>query len=218
MAVERRVAVSRARPRRTTRGRVRLARTRALLAGGLVLGIGLTMTAAAWTDEEYAASPVQAGTFSLVSATRDSPSASHGSGNAATIGLDATGLYPGVTKAGWLQISASGTIGGTVTLSSVTLSTPATVAKDQALRDALTVRVVKVPLPSDCTAATTGGTALPLLTTPTAAQLPPVALTGSGGAAPTVTYCVLLTLPSSAPTTAQGGSVTPVWTFTGTTG
>ncbi|MDR2997768.1 MAG: SipW-dependent-type signal peptide-containing protein [Microbacterium sp.] len=191
-------------------------RIRAVLAGGLVLGIGMAATLAAWTDEENAASTVQAGTFSLVSQTRDDAFASHGSGNAARLGLDATGLYPGVSKAGWIQIKTSGTLGGTVTLSGITLAPPATAAADQALRDALTARVVPVAQTTDCTPTTTGGTALPLLTVPTSAQLPPATLTGGG--ANTVTYCVILTLPSTAPTTAQGGTVTPMWTFTGTTG
>ncbi|MFC4137344.1 MULTISPECIES: SipW-dependent-type signal peptide-containing protein [unclassified Microbacterium] len=193
-----------------------MARIRALLAGGLVLGIGAAGTLAAWTDEENAGSTVQAGTFSLVSQTRDDAFASHGSGNAARLGLDATGLYPGVSKAGWMQIKTSGTLGGTVTLTGIALSTPATTAADQALRDALTVRVVPVAQTTDCTPATSGGTAQSLLTVPTAAQLPPIALTGNGGN--TATYCVILSLPSTAPTTAQGGTVSPVWTFTGTTG
>lgn len=189
-------------------------RTRAVLAGGLVLGIGLTMTLAAWTDQEVASTTVQAGTFSLVSQTRDSPLGSHPAGSTASLGLDATGLYPGVSRAGWIQLRTSGTLGGAVTLSGVTAT--ATGAADQALLSALSARIFTVTQPSDCTTTATGGTSLALSAVPTSTQLPPVMVQGNGANA--VTYCVVLTLSAGAPTTAQGGTVTPVWTFTGTAG
>jgi predicted ribosomally synthesized peptide with SipW-like signal peptide len=192
----------------------RYTRIRALLAGGLVLGIGPAATAAAWTDQENASSTVQAGTFSLVSQTRDSPLGSHPAGSAASLGLDATGLYPGVSRAGWIQLRTSGTLGGTVTLTDVTATAPA--GADQALLSALSARVFTVTEPTDCTKTATGGTSLPLTTIPTSAQLPPLAVQGNGANA--VTYCVVLTLPLDASTSAQGGTVTPVWTFTGTAG
>lgn len=194
----------------------RYTRIRALLAGGLVLGIGMTATLAAWTDQEYAKTTIQAGTFSLQSQVSGSSWASNGAGSAVTLPLDATGLYPGVSKAAWIQIRTSGTLGGTVTLSGVTAVAP--LAADQALRDALTVRVFTVTQTADCNTTAPGGASLPLTTAPSAGQLPPVTLDGSGGTTTTVTYCVVLTLPTGAPTSAQGGTVTPTWTFTGTTG
>jgi predicted ribosomally synthesized peptide with SipW-like signal peptide len=185
-----------------------------VLAGGLVLGIGLTMTLAAWTDQEVASTTVQAGTFSLVSQTRDSALGSHPADSAASLGLDATGVKPGAPRPGWIQLRTSGTLGGTVTLTGVTATAPA--AADQALLSGLSARVFAVAQPTDCTTTTTGGTSLALTTIPTSAQLPPLAVQGNG--ANVVTYCVVLTLSPDASTSAQGGTVTPTWTFTGTTG
>lgn len=192
-----------------------LMRARALLAGGLVLGVGATLTVAAWTDQENAKATITAGTFGLSSATRDTPLGSHDGQNAAVLGLDATGLYPGAKKAGWIQIESSGSVAGSVTLSDVALGAPATAEKDQKLRDSLTVRVAIVSQASECTKDTTGGAELPLLTVPTAAQLPPVHLAPNGQS--DAVYCVILSLSSNAPSIAQGGAIAPVWTFTGTT-
>lgn|GEM_PF-3146928 len=187
-----------------------------MLAGALVLGVGATLTVAAWTDQESAKATITAGTFGLSSATRDTPLGSHDGQNAAVLGLDATGLYPGAKKAGWIQIRSSGSVAGSVTLSSVALSVPAAAEKDQKLRDSLTVRVTMVSQTSGCTTGTVGGTELPLLTVPTAAQLPPVPLAPNGQN--DAIYCVVLTLASNAPSAAQGGAIAPVWTFTGTAG
>jgi len=206
--------------RRENRARARHLRSRrirAVLAGGLVLGVGFTMTLAAWTDQELASSTVQAGTFSVSSRTvQTDPFVSHGAGNPATLQLNATGLYPGVSRAAWVQVQTSGSLGGTVTLTNVSASAPG--AADQALLNALTAVIVQVAQPSACTPTTTSATMQPspLTTVPTGAQLPPAAL--QGGGANTVTYCVVLTLPSTATTAAQGGTVAPTWTFTGTTG
>ncbi|MDT0157475.1 hypothetical protein Q9R19_07565 [Microbacterium sp. ARD32] len=98
------------------------------------------------------------------------------------------------------------------------MTAPASGAANVDLRDALRSVVVQVDDPSLCTPSTTSTTMSPspLLPGPTTTQLPPATL--QGGGASTVTYCVIVTLPVDAPSTAQGGVVTPTWTFTGTTG
>ena len=114
-----------------------------------MLGVGFTMTLAAWTDQELASSTVQAGTFSVSSRTvQTDPFVSHGAGSPAALQLNATGLYPGVSRAAWIQVQTSGSLGGTITLTNVSASAPG--AADQALMNALTAVVVQVAQPSAC--------------------------------------------------------------------
>ena len=76
---------------RTRRGlreakRLRLRRIRAILAGGLVLGVGAAATLAAWNDSEYGAATFTAGRFDIVGSTDGTTFASHAtSGAAATL-------------------------------------------------------------------------------------------------------------------------------------
>lgn len=194
------------------------ARARALLIGALVLGFGASATVAAWTDDEFASSSVSAGTFSLVSRTSATASfAAHDTAaGAAVLPLNATNLYPGQSRAAFIQIKTTGTVPGSVQLSAVD-PRPGTGANSTALRDALRVRIVASSAagdtPAACTTGTTGGTEVGIAALPTLAAQP---LQANG--ANTVTYCVIVSLPASAPSAAQGGTVNPVWTFTGTTG
>jgi len=58
---------------------------RAILAGGLVLGVGAAITLAAWNDSEFAQGTFSAGTFNLVGSTDGTTFAEH-----ATVGSPAT--------------------------------------------------------------------------------------------------------------------------------
>ncbi|WP_460795041.1 SipW-dependent-type signal peptide-containing protein [Microbacterium sp. GXF0217] len=206
----------RRRTRIAGRRRLRSLRVRAVLAGALVLGVGGSATLAAWTDQELASTTVTAGTFALASRTSTSdPFVSHGGGaeGTAVMTFNATGLYPGQVRSAWIQIQNTGSIAGTVNLTTVGVTASGTAST--ALRDAVQVRYVPVAAPGDmasCTTSTTGGTSVTgLASVPTLTALPIAA-----GA--TVGYCIVLTLPTTTPTGAQGGSAVPTWTFTGTTG
>ncbi len=204
--------------RNARRRRARSLRVRAVLAGALVLGVGGSATLAAWTDQELASTTVTAGTFALSSRTSTSDAfVSHGpSETAATLSFSATGLYPGQIRAAWIQIQNTGTVPGTVSVTGVVA--PTNGATGDALSGALKVRYVgTAPIANPnvaptCTTSTTGGTEVTgLTTTPTGTSL-------SIAAGATVAYCLVLTLPTDATTNAQGGTATPTWTFTGTTG
>lgn len=197
------------------------ARVRALLAGALVLGIGGTATLAAWTDEERATATVSAGTFALQSRTGPTPLTgwANNTTTPAALPLSATGLYPGQSRAAWIQIQNTGTVPGTVSLTGVSFaSAPGAGTNHEALRNAVKVRV-------SATAADGTASNAPSCTTSTAGtevdglqNIPSLtAQTVKAGNANTVTYCVVITLPANAPNEAQGGSVTPTWTFTGST-
>lgn len=184
-----------------------------------MLGVGASATVAAWTDNEFASTQITAGTFSIVSRTASAPTfAAHDTApNAVTLPLDATNLYPGQNRAAWIQITTAGTVPGTVQMTGV--ASPTNGASGDALRDSLDVRIVATTTAASttptCTAATTGGiTYTGIGNVPT--TLPAQTLQANG--TNVVDYCIIVTLRADAPTTAQGGIVTPTWTFTGTTG
>ena len=58
-------------------------RLRAVLAGGLVLGIGTTATLAAWNDSEYATTTVTASRFGIVGNTNGGAFTEHATSAAA---------------------------------------------------------------------------------------------------------------------------------------
>lgn len=190
-----------------------------MLIGALVLGMGVSATVAAWTDNEFASSQITAGTFSIVSRTASAPTfAAHDTAaNAVTLPLDATNLYPGQSRAAWIQITTAGTVPGTVQLSGV--AAPTNGAAGDALRDALDVRVVPTTAAASttptCTVATTGGiTYTGIGNVPTTLTAQTLQANGTN----VVNYCIIVTVRADAPTTAQGGIVTPTWTFTATSG
>jgi len=60
-------------------------RTKALLAGGLVLGVGAAITLAAWNDSEFASGIFNAGSFDMVGSTDGAAFASHPDGAPAAL-------------------------------------------------------------------------------------------------------------------------------------
>jgi predicted ribosomally synthesized peptide with SipW-like signal peptide len=64
---------------------LRSRKVRAILAGGLVLGVGAAITLAAWNDSEFAQGTFAAGTFNMVGSTDGTTYAEH-----ATVGAPAT--------------------------------------------------------------------------------------------------------------------------------
>lgn len=76
----------------------RARKVRALLAGGLVLGVGAAITLAAWNDSEYATGTFEAGDFNLEGSTDGTDYAEHASAGAAAplaFSVDASNLSPG---------------------------------------------------------------------------------------------------------------------------
>lgn len=100
-------------------------KVKALLAGGLVLGVGAAVTLAAWTDQEWAGSTFDAGSFNIQgtvdpSLTEETWDDHATSGDAAAIDfkLQAANLTPGDTVAGAfaLRTDASTTYAATTEL------------------------------------------------------------------------------------------------------
>ncbi|KJL29706.1 SipW-dependent-type signal peptide-containing protein [Microbacterium oxydans] len=192
--------------------RLRSRRIRAVLAGGLVFGIGAAATLAAWNDSEYAAATFQAGRFDIVGAVDGATFASHATtGAAATLSfaLAPTAMAPGTTTyalfsvktanpsvAGTLQLNA-GTPGGTGLATYLTYG----------VRTIAGTTCNGTTYPAG-TAVVADGSAL------TANGATTQAVTANGGAP--VNYCIAVTLPTTAANAAQGLTMTQTWQFIGT--
>jgi predicted ribosomally synthesized peptide with SipW-like signal peptide len=103
------------------RNRMRGRRLRAILAGGLALGLGAAITLATWNDAEFAQGTFTAGSFDLLGSTDGSLFAEHATAGApATLSfsLNPTALSPGdVVYAPFaVQLSAATTADALVTV------------------------------------------------------------------------------------------------------
>ena len=74
-------------------------RIRAVLAGGLVFGVGATMTLAAWNDSEHGNATFTAGRFDIVGATDGTTFSSHPVGTPAALSFSApfSAMAPGLS-------------------------------------------------------------------------------------------------------------------------
>lgn len=80
-----------------TTGNRKFTKARALLAGGLVLGVGAAVTLAAWNDSEFATGTFEAGTFGIEGAADGGTFAEHTAAESAanlTFEVNATTLTP----------------------------------------------------------------------------------------------------------------------------
>ncbi|HJV99264.1 MAG TPA: SipW-dependent-type signal peptide-containing protein [Arthrobacter sp.] len=224
----------------TVRDSRRRDKVRALLAGGLVLGIGAASTLAAWTDNEWVfggagpddsnpgtkiyameqntVAPFAAGTWT------DEPDAN---GGYLDFTVQAASLLPGDTVYAPFQLRAkAGSEALTVSLAEARQASVPAVgnANSTALYEALTVQAWVNVGATDCSNGgdQTGGQVLMAaasgLDTVGAASFGLPA--GSGGAAGApVDLCFALTLPAGTSDTAlQGKNVVPLWRFTSIVG
>lgn len=198
-------------------------RVRAVLAGGLVFGVGAAATLASWTDQEVATATITAGTFAIESRTNlgafeDSPHTP-----ALTLPLGATGLYPGEKRAAWIQIQNKGSVPGTVSLSGVTVvgadNVSAPTGNSANLQNVLKVGVA-VTTTTNGAVAPSCTTATPTTSVATGATVVPAPVATGALAANRgniVSFCVVVEFPVTAGNNTQGGDVRPTWTFTATT-
>ncbi|SEE76007.1 SipW-dependent-type signal peptide-containing protein [Ruania alba] len=193
-------------------------RLRALLAGGLVLGLGAAATVAAWNDSEYATGTVRSSTFGIEGSVNGGGYAEHATSDAAAT-LEFSPALPALSPgdAGYMQFAvrttAASSVGGTVGM-----QTP-TIAGSTALRDALRYAVRVIPSGASCNAALFSNASAPVvvandsaLTATVGANSRPLEAAGAH-AAP---YCVRISMLSSAATSVQGQSTTITWQFLAT--
>lgn len=195
-------------------------RVRALLAGALVLGVGATLTLAAWTDTETARGTFTASTFGIVgsaSATAPASAGSYAENTAAspaalTFSAPFGAMSPGTTVYSRFAVKTTAVtnVTGKVTLA-------AAAGNSAGLGSYLTYGVKIIADSSECNAtsyaagSSAGVDAPKALTVGSAVQQ---SLAIAGGSP--VVYCFAVTLPPGTANTAQGLSATATWTFTAT--
>lgn len=189
-------------------------RIRALLAAGVVLGIGAASTLAAWTDQENASATLTAGTFGIVGAAGTDAFAEHPASGPARLSFSVPtgGLMPGAT------VYAKFTVKTTAQSAAGSVSLTAGAGTDGGLAQYLRYGVRQIAAGATCekTSYDAGAVVVPhdsALATPTTPTTPAQSL-GAAGANP-VAYCFAVTLVASAPNDAQGKTASPAWIFTG---
>lgn len=143
------------------RARRRSRMIRAILAGGLVLGVGTAVTLAAWNDSEFAAGTFTAGAFDLQGSTDGTTFADHPVGGPQTLGFT---VAPGAMSPGDVVVApfAVRLAAGTTNDADVVLSVSTTGATT-----GLTYEVVRTAS-STCAAGTADTTGTSLITAGTA--------------------------------------------------
>jgi predicted ribosomally synthesized peptide with SipW-like signal peptide len=192
------------------RRRVRNRRIKAILAGGLVFGIGSAATVAAWTDSENAEGSFTAGQFDIMLSVDGSDWTSN-----RTMTFNAGSMFPGakVYAPVFVKTSDETTIGGNVKVSGGGTD------ESNALGDALTYRAVTQSIDPDvdyeCNSDSFTGAGASVFSganlkeaveSPSEQTLKP---SGDNIQA----YCFEVTLSQEADNAAQGQTATHTWTW-----
>lgn len=197
----------------TPRRAGRYTRTRAALAAALVLGVGTSLTLAAWSDDEFGTATFAASTFAVESQTVTSTWAAHEAGNPATLAFNAVAMSPSLSQYATIDIrtTASTNIGGSVALTSTSAATGT-------LLPQLEYRVVVIPVATACNAAAFTSGTVPAYTTTLAVGTATPTASGalSAAAGSTVRFCFDVRVKANAPSSAQGGTASATWQFTST--
>lgn len=196
--------------RRLIQRHLRSRRIRALLASGIVLGVGATATLAAWNDSEYAGGAVTAGHFTLEGSTDAVEYWSSDAGSAHILSFTPeSALYPGATDYAFFSVrTTGGSLGGTVQVL-------ADEGNTAGLGAYLTHGISQIE-GTTCDEGTfdEGATVVERGTALDSGADAAQDLAANQESA--VNYCLELHLPEDAPNDAQGQSASPTWEFLGT--
>lgn len=209
-------------------------RLRAVLAGGLVLGIGTTATLAAWNDSEYATTTVTAGQFGIQGSVDNATYADHGSAAPVALTPAMPVLGPGGVgyQGMYLRAIAGSVTGGTLASYGISLLADYNPVAEDDFRQALSyqIRATTTMLTGTCDTVFTAALSATVVqvagaSTPVVGPSTVTAATALGFPASTATVagapirvCVQWTLASTAPTGVQNDAFTVQWQFTGSVG
>lgn len=195
---------------------------RAVLAGGLVLGVGGTVTLASWNDSEYASGSFMASVFNTESAVQGGVYTDNSTAPGPTLTFGGAGFAPGVS--GYFPVlirTKANSVDGRVVLDAATLGG----ADAATLGAAFVYRVVHATGTCDATAFTGsspvfivgGATTYRALTVGQEVGVTNIlsAATATLPGAPTG-FCFEVTLPAGAANSLQGKTATATWQFVAT--
>lgn len=183
--------------------RKRFTKVRAILAGGLVLGVGAAITLAAWNDSEFATGTFAAGTFNLEGSTDGASFTDHASapGGPLDFAVNPSNLSPGDTVAAPFSVRLAA---GTTNNADVQINV--TTADDVS---GLEYKIISVADHAACTAEATGSDVVSNGAVSAATNVGNFSLTkgtSAEAAGEATTLCVIVSAP--AVTQNQSGSVT----------
>lgn len=185
---------------------------RALLAGALVLGVGGTLTLAAWTDNEAAQGVFAASKFGIQGSADGTTFSDHPNTAPAVLSFAVapTAMSPGTTTYARFAVRtlADTNVAGSVTLSGATVT-------GTGLGTHLRYGVRTIPAGSACNSTTFGAGAVVVANNSTLATAGTGSQPLAAAAGSPVTYCFAVTLPEGTPNEAQGLTATANWTLTG---
>ncbi|WP_187977772.1 SipW-dependent-type signal peptide-containing protein [Mycetocola sp. JXN-3] len=193
---------------------------RAVLAGGLVLGVGAAVTLAAWNDSEFVQGIFSAGSFNLQgSLTAGGTFTDHNSaGGAASLAfsIPVTNLAPGNTVYApyFVQLAAGTTTGANLTVAGLTATDSVSGAANAAN---LSYTVVPIAVGATCNAASvSGGTSISSSNSLNTLGTPAGTVALTKGATATVAgatqqLCFAITASNNL---VQGGVTTATWQLT----
>lgn len=199
--------------------RLRSRRVRAVLAAGLVLGVGSAATLAAWNDSEFSSATFTAGKFGITGSLDGQTFTDYTiSGSPAPLNfqLPPTAMTPGMTTYALFSVKTlPDSVAGNVTLS-VSTSTGA-------LLPNLSYGVRLIPTPTDGVEATKCGATAYNASTSVVVPAGTAMATGAAGSQPVgangsgqVNYCFAVTLSANADNSAQSKTANQVWQVLGT--
>jgi predicted ribosomally synthesized peptide with SipW-like signal peptide len=189
-----------------------------VLAGGLVLGIGASVTLAAWTDREFGTGTFTASTFDTEStaAATSTGWASNVNSPGATLAFTATGMSPGALQYATLNVrtTLATNVAGTVVLTSATpTGTLPAVLEYRAIRTPLTTTTCNAGA-FTAGSAYAGGTNTTYQSSSTVLASPLVSPVAAANGE--IRYCFEVRMAPTASTTYQGATGTITWLFTAT--
>lgn len=181
----------------------------AVLAGGLVLGVGTATTLAAWTDQEQAQATFTAGIFKLESRIDSGVFADHTT-TVAQLPFSATGMSPGSIHYAFLDVKTT----SDSTSAGTSKFMPGTVSADSAgMAGFLKLRVAVIGSSTDCNVAAVGSAPQVVIdAVPGSLTDKPLSVKGGN----TQRYCLEVSMAANAPSTLQGKAATVTWTVAGT--
>lgn len=206
------------RQREQHRRRLLNRRIKAILAGGLVFGIGAAATLAAWTDSEQATGSFEAGKFTIDLSTNGSSWT-----NSSEMSFNADGMYPGskVYAPVFVRTTPNTTMDGQLSVSSAGAT-----GSSSGIAGSLEYRAVTTSLASGgtpdfkCNEGSFAGSLTNIFGSTSNPRLKLNApATGVGkqdvtnNAGSVRAYCFEVTLPTNTPSSAQGSTAANVWKF-----
>ncbi|MDN5732469.1 MAG: SipW-dependent-type signal peptide-containing protein [Yaniella sp.] len=192
---------------------------RALLASGLVLGVGSTLTLSSWNDSEYIETEIEAGTFmfegSRTGQEGSFEESSEEAAHALTFSSNAGQMYPGSSTYALFSVrTQSGSLGGTSQVQPPQWDRE----NPESLGHYLNYGI-RILEGTTCNEETFAASAQVVVDseTPLLEVEPQVTeQVLAPDAQETVNYCIELALPVGDNNDAQGATVAPQWEFLGT--